>query len=85
MYDETARDSGLDGTKFVDGLAAKGIIPGIKIDAGLTTIEGTNDETATMGLDGMSARAREYYGMGIRFAKWRAVIKINKANGCPSE
>ena len=85
LYDETARDSGLDGTKFVDALAQKGIIPGIKIDVGLTTIQGTEDETATMGLDGMAERAKEYYSMGIRFAKWRAVIKIDSKTGCPSD
>lgn len=85
LYDETARDAGKDGVKFVDSLAAKGIIPGIKIDVGLTTIEGTDDETATMGLDGMAARAKEYYSMGIRFAKWRAVIKIDSKTGCPSD
>ena len=85
LYDETARDSDPDGMKFVDGLAKRGIVPGIKIDVGLTTIEGTQDETATMGLDGMAARAKEYYDLGCRFAKWRAVIKIDKATGCPSD
>jgi len=49
----------------------------------MTTIQGTEDETATMGLDGMNERAREYYAMGIRFAKWRAVIKIGE--NAPSE
>lgn len=41
LYDETARDSDPDGKKFVKGLAERGIVPGIKIDVGLTTIEGT--------------------------------------------
>lgn len=79
LYDETARDAGSDGVQFVDYLAKKGIIPGIKIDVGLTTIEGTDDETCTMGLDGMAMRAKEYYALGCRFAKWRAVIKIDKS------
>ena len=85
LYDETARDSDESGKKFVELLAEKGIIPGIKIDIGMTVIEGTQDETATMGLDGMKERAKEYYKMGIRFAKWRAVIKIDEETGCPSE
>lgn len=85
LYDETARDSDENGKKFVELLAEKGIIPGIKIDIGMTVIEGTQDETATMGLDGMKERAKEYYKMGIRFAKWRAVIKIDEETGCPSE
>ena len=85
LYDETARDSDPSGKKFVEFLAENDIVPGIKIDVGLTTIEGTDDETATMGLDGMSQRAKEYYAMGCRFAKWRAVIKIDKENGLPSD
>ena len=46
-------------------------------------IEGTNDETYTQGLDGLGARTAEYYAMGCRFAKWRAVVKIGE--NCPSE
>ena len=44
---------------------------------------GTNDESATQGLDGLGARCAEYYALGCRFAKWRAVLKIG--NGLPSE
>jgi len=36
-----------------------------------------------MGLDGLSERAGEYYKLGARFAKWRAVLKID--NNCPSD
>lgn len=85
LYDETARDTDEDGIRFLEILAKKGIIPGIKIDQGMTIMNDTKDETITMGLDGMSERAKEYYDMGIRFAKWRAVIKIDEANGCPSD
>ena len=46
-------------------------------------IEGTNDETQTFGLDGLSKRTAEYYAMGCRFAKWRAVVKIGE--NLPSE
>ena len=44
---------------------------------------GTNEETATQGLDGLGARCKEYYELGCRFAKWRAVLKIGK--GLPSD
>jgi len=44
---------------------------------------GTNEESATQGLDGLGARCAEYYALGCRFAKWRAVLKIG--NGLPSE
>ncbi len=83
LYDETARQSTKCGKKFVDLLAGKGIIPGIKVDLGLITIPNTNDESATIGLETLAKRCQEYYGMGIRFAKWRAVLKIG--DGCPSD
>lgn len=82
MFDETARQSNEEGKRFTDLLTEQNILPGIKVDVGVGLIEGTNDETQTFGLDGLSARCAEYYKMGCRFAKWRAVIKI--ADGCPS-
>jgi len=84
MYDETVRDNMTDGSKFTDCLRAQGIHCGIKVDTGLVEIGGTNAETATQGLDGLGKRCAEYYALGCRFAKWRAVLKID-ANGCPSD
>lgn len=84
MFDETIRQKASDGRTLVKVLADKGILTGIKVDTGIALIEGTNDETVTMGLDGLSQRATEYYEMGARFAKWRAVLKITP-DGCPSE
>ena len=84
MYDETIRQSAKDGRTLVKVLADKGILTGIKVDTGISIIEGTNDETVTNGLDGLSTRASEYYEMGARFAKWRAVLKITP-DGCPSD
>jgi fructose-bisphosphate aldolase class I len=83
MFDETVRDSCTDGRRFVDVLRSRGIHAGIKVDLGLAPIGGTHDESATMGLDGLDKRAAEYYSMGCRFAKWRAVLKIG--DGMPSE
>jgi hypothetical protein len=84
MFDETIRQSDSNGTPFAKLLMDKGILTGIKVDTGISVIEGTNDETVTNGLDGLSKRASEYYEMGARFAKWRAVLKITD-DGCPSE
>ena len=39
-------------------------------------------ETITEGLDGLREQLKEYYGLGARFAKWRAVIAI--ADGLPT-
>lgn len=84
MYDETVKDTNVAGDKkFCDILRERNIHCGIKVDTGLQVIGGTDEETATQGLDGLGARCAEYYKLGCRFAKWRAVLKIG--NGCPSE
>lgn len=84
MYDETIRQKDHKGVPFPKVLGDVGILTGIKVDTGISVIEGTNDETVTNGLDGLGARAAEYYEMGARFAKWRAVLKITP-DGCPSD
>jgi fructose-bisphosphate aldolase class I len=85
LYEETLYQKAEDGTPFVDILKKEGVIPGIKVDKGLVELYGTNKETATTGLDGLAQRCAEYYKAGARFAKWRAVLKIDPASGCPSE
>jgi fructose-bisphosphate aldolase class I len=76
LYDETLRQSAADGARFADLLQGKGIIPGIKVDMGAKPLAGSPDEKVTEGLDGLRERCAEYYGLGARFAKWRAVITI---------
>jgi fructose-bisphosphate aldolase class I len=83
LYDETIRQSSADGTPFPRLLESKGIIPGIKVDMGAKPLAGAPDETVTEGLDGLRERLEEYYGLGARFTKWRAVISIG--GGRPSE
>ncbi|MEA1882834.1 MAG: class I fructose-bisphosphate aldolase [Candidatus Marinimicrobia bacterium] len=78
-YDETLRQSSLDeGTPYPEYLAAKGVIPGIKVDAGAHELPGSDGEKVTNGLDGLDDRLKEYRQMGARFAKWRAVINITE-------
>ena len=84
MYDETIRQNDANGTPFVKVLADKGILTGIKVDKGVKPIGGTDGETATQGIDDLDVRAAEYYALGARFAKWRAVLKIDVAKGLPS-
>jgi fructose-bisphosphate aldolase class I len=76
LYDETIRETGLDGTPFPKLLNDAGIIPGIKVDRGAKPLAGHDGETVTEGLDGLRERLAEYGRLGARFAKWRAVIKI---------
>ena len=83
LFDETIRQSGSDGTPFPRLLAAKGIIPGIKVDTGAKALALAEGETVTEGLDGLRARLEEYRGLGARFAKWRATYSIG--GGRPSE
>ncbi len=76
LFDETIRQSAADGTTLVKVLQDAGVIPGIKVDGGAKPLPGCPDETITEGLDGLPARVEEYYKLGARFAKWRAVIDI---------
>ncbi len=83
LFEETLFQSGLDGTPFPKLLAAKGVIPGIKVDKGAKPLAGAPGETITEGLDGLRERLAKYKEAGARFAKWRAVITIG--NGIPSD
>jgi fructose-bisphosphate aldolase class I len=82
LYDETIRQNAKDGTPLVKLIADSGTIPGIKVDAGTKPLALAPGEVVTEGLDGLRDRLKEYYGIGARFAKWRAVINIGP--GMPS-
>ncbi|GAA0608529.1 class I fructose-bisphosphate aldolase [Paenochrobactrum glaciei] len=79
LYDETLRQKAKDGTPLVDVMRNAGSIPGIKVDMGAKPLAGFEGETITEGLDGLRERLTEYYALGARFAKWRAVISISSA------
>jgi len=82
LFDETIRQQKKDGTPFIKILTDAGIIPGIKVDTGAKDLAGFPGEKITEGLDGLRDRLKEYFQMGARFAKWRAVIAIG--DGIPS-
>jgi fructose-bisphosphate aldolase class I len=82
LYDETIRQQKKDGTPFVKIIANAGIIPGIKVDTGAKDLAEHPGEKITEGLDGLRDRLAEYFEMGARFAKWRAVITLG--DGIPS-
>ena len=82
LYDETIRQKKKDGTPIVKYLIDAGIIPGIKVDTGAKDMAGHAGEKVTEGLDGLRDRLAEYFQMGARFAKWRAVIAVG--DGFPS-
>ena len=78
LYDETIRQKKKDGTPFIKVITDAGIIPGIKVDTGTKDMAGHPGEKITEGLDGLRDRLYEYFRMGARFAKWRAVIALGK-------
>jgi len=82
LYDETIRQS-IDGIAVPQYLESRGILPGIKVDKGAIDLVNFPGEKITEGLDGLAKRFEEYSGMGAKFAKWRAVIKIG--DGIPTE
>ncbi len=83
LFDETLRQSASDGTPFGALLSSKGVIPGIKVDAGAKDLALFPGEKVTEGLDGLRVRLEEYVSLGARFTKWRAVIAIG--DGIPSQ
>ena len=85
LFDETIRQKSAAGRPFVEMLREAGIIPGIKVDTGAKDMAGFPGEKVTEGLDGLRERCAEYYKLGARFAKWRAVITIGEripSSGC---
>ncbi len=82
LYDETLRQQKKDGTPFLKVLTDAGIFPGFIVDTGAKFMDGHPREKITEGLDGLRGRLGEYAQMGLRFAKWRAVITVGE--GIPS-
>ncbi|MGH8725848.1 MAG: class I fructose-bisphosphate aldolase [Burkholderiales bacterium] len=79
LFDETLRQKTGDGVPFAEYLAKKGVIPGIKVDTGAKNLPLCPGEKVTEGLDNLPKRLEEYFKLGARFAKWRAVITIGKS------
>ncbi len=79
LHDETLRQKDNAGVAFPQYLDNLGVIPGIKVDKGVVEIPLTKGgEKVTEGLDGLDKRLAEYFKLGARFAKWRAVITIGE-------
>lgn len=77
LYDETFRQE-IDGVAVPKFLQDKGILPGIKVDAGAVDMPNFPNEKITEGLEGLGNRLKEYLSLGAKFAKWRAVITIGE-------
>lgn len=78
LFDETIRQQTTDGISFVEVLNDAGILPGVKVDKGITPMAGFEDEKITEGMDGLRERLAEWVRLGARFTKWRALITIGE-------
>ena len=78
LFDETIRQKTTLGLTIPELISKHGSLPGIKVDKGAKLLAGSKDETVTEGLDGLRERLKEYYDLGARFTKWRAVYRIDK-------
>jgi fructose-bisphosphate aldolase class I len=78
LFDETIKQQSLGGVAFPKMLEDQGIIPGIKVDGGAKDLPSHPGELVTEGLDNLRGRLADYFKLGARFAKWRAVITIGK-------
>ena len=83
LFDETLRQTASNGLSIPELIKKSGSIPGIKVDKGAKNLSGSDKEKITEGLDGLRERMEEYYKLGARFAKWRAVYSISSKH--PSE
>ena len=82
LYDETIRQKTSTGETIPELINSSGSLTGIKVDTGAKVLAGSKQEKITEGLDGLRERLKEYYDLGARFTKWRAVYKIS--NSLPS-
>ena len=76
LYDETIKQKTSDNKSIPDLIQSSNSIPGIKVDTGAKVLAGSTNEKITEGLDGLRERLKEYYKIGARFTKWRAVYTI---------
>jgi len=83
LYDETIKQKTSSGKTIPDLIKSFGSIPGIKVDTGTKKLADSSEEKVTEGLDGLRERLSEYFKLGARFTKWRAVYNISEKN--PSE
>ena len=78
LYDETINQISSTGKSIPDLISSSDTVPGIKVDTGAKVLAGSSEEKITEGLDGLRERLQEYYKLGARFTKWRAVYVISK-------
>ena len=82
LAQETVVQKIANGQSVPEFLAAKGILPGVKVDLGLEKIH-NQVNCLTCGLEDLDQRLSRYYNLGLRFTKWRAVFEVEKNSQIP--
>ena len=85
LYKDTLEKQQINGVNVPDFLISKNIIPGIKVDGGLESFNGSDIESYTKGLDKLKEDYERYYKLGARFSKWRSVFSISTKNNNPTD
>jgi fructose-bisphosphate aldolase class I len=83
LYDETIKQTSSSKQTVPELISSSSTVPGIKVDTGAKVLAGSPEEKITEGLDGLRERLKDYYKLGARFTKWRAVYNIS--NKYPSK
>ena len=83
LYDETIKQTSSSKQTVPELISSSNTVPGIKVDTGAKVLAGSPEEKITEGLDGLRERLKDYYKLGARFTKWRAVYNIS--NKYPSK
>ena len=78
LFDATIKEKTSTGISIPELLRNNNTVVGIKVDKGAKKLANSLEETTTEGLDGLRERLSEYYRLGARFTKWRAVYNIGK-------
>ena len=78
LFDATIREKTSLGISVPELIKKNNSVVGIKVDKGAKKLAGSPEETVTEGLDGLRERLSEYFKLGARFTKWRAVYSIGK-------
>jgi fructose-bisphosphate aldolase class I len=85
LHEETVFQTTDDGETIVELLTHRGIVPGVKVDLGVTSLPNFPNETVTLGLDTLDQRLQQYATLGLKFTKWRAAIPINESQNLPTD
>jgi len=83
-FDETIREQDESGRYLVQDLIDAGMLVGIKVDQGLEPLNADSEETVMKSVLELDANLKQYKQIGASFSKFRAVVKIDVAQGLPT-